>query len=98
MIVGDLIARFEDDAVAAEALLVLGNPALMARVASAAAAQELTLREFATASVQRFAAFASDEDWLTMVGRISRAEDPGQAFLTLVLSFAIGNNSPVPAT
>ena len=94
MLVGDLIARFEDEAVAAEALMALGDIALTARVSRAAAEQDVTVGEFAAASVQRFANHASDEDWLTMMGRMARAEDPGRVFLHHVLSAAVAREGP----
>jgi len=34
----------------------------------------------------RFADGASDDEWITLLGRISRADDPGRAFLHHVLS------------
>ena len=89
MLVGDLIARFEDEAVAAETLVALGDIGLTARVSRAAAEQDVTVGEFATASVQRFANRASDEEWVMMIGRMERAEDPGQVFLHHILSAAV---------
>jgi hypothetical protein len=32
---------------------------------------------------------ASNEEWLTLVGIMSRADDPGQAFLRRILSNAL---------
>lgn len=96
MLVGDLIARFEDEAVAAEALLAIEDIGLTAEVSRAAAEQEVTVGEFAAAAVQRFANQASNEEWMTMMGRIARAEDPGLAFLRHVLSVAVGRGSQSP--
>lgn len=89
MLLGDLIARFEDDAVAAEALMALGDVALLARVSAAAAEQQVGLGAFAANSVGRFATSASDEDWVTMLGAMARTDDPGRVLLDRALSAAL---------
>ncbi len=89
MLLGEIIARFDDEAAATQTLAALQNPALATRVAAAAADEELTVGEFATRSVECFVAQASDEEWVTIVGRMSRSDDPGRAFLAHVLGFAL---------
>ena len=89
MMIGDLIQRFDDEAVVAETLALLGDIALLADVAAAAADKNVTLGEFATMSVEHFVTRSSDEDWLTMFSRITRASDPGTAFLHHILSNAV---------
>jgi hypothetical protein len=88
MLLGDLIARFCDEAVASETLLSLGDLALTARVLSRAAESNMSTGELAAQAVHRFVDSASDDEWLTLFGRISRADDPGRAFLHHVLSRA----------
>src|SRR6516162_2862633 len=98
MMIGDLIQRFDDEAIAAETLASLGDVALLADIATAAAEQNVTLGEFATMSVERFVTRASDEDWLRMFTRVTRASDPGEAFLHHILSDAVRDSAPkVPA-
>ena len=92
MQIGELIARFEDEAVATEALIGLGDIVLTSEVSRAAAAKKMTIGEFAATAVQRFANRATDEDWLTLLGRMSRADDPGQIFLRFILSAAIAED------
>jgi hypothetical protein len=92
MMIGDLIERFEDEAVATEAVTSLGDVALLADVATAAAQHNLTLGEFAVMSVGDFVTHARDDDWLTMFGRVTRAADPGAAFLQHILSGAVANS------
>jgi hypothetical protein len=36
--------------------------------------------EFAMQSIIRLVSGASDEEWLTLIGQLSRAENPGQVF------------------
>jgi hypothetical protein len=93
MLLGDVIARFEDPVVAGEILLALDDLALTARLAAAADEQHLTPGEFAMETVGRFVNGANDEEWLTLIGQISRAGDPGVAFIRHVLSRAL----PPPA-
>jgi hypothetical protein len=89
MLLSDLIRQFDDETVAAEALVALGDLALTARIAVAAAEQDATLGEFAVVSVQGFAAWARDEDWVTVLGQMGRSDDPGRVFLSYVLHFAL---------
>jgi hypothetical protein len=89
VLIGDLLARFADEAVATETLVMLGDLALIARIACAAAEEKQTVGEFAASSVRRFADRASDQDWLTVLGRLARSEDPGREFLRNVLSSAV---------
>jgi hypothetical protein len=90
MLLGDLIARFREPAVAAEMLLSLDDLALTARVTEAAAAQRIPLGDYAASAVHAFVAQAGDEDWLTLLGRMGRAEDPARAFLSNALAYELG--------
>jgi len=89
MLIGDLIARFHDEAIASETLFSLGDLALTARVVTHAAESNASTGELAAQAVRRFADDASDDEWVTLLGRISRADDPGRAFLHHVLSRAV---------
>ena len=94
MLLGDIIARLEDDAVADEALISLGDLALAARVAAAASQEALTRGEFVATCVGQFAAHSSDEQWLTVLGQMGRAEDPGRVFLRHAIEAALGPAGP----
>ena len=89
MLLGDLLTRVDDDALAAEMILSLRDRALSARVADAAAAEELTPGEFAVRSVDHFITRASDADWSAVIGQAERAPDPGEVFLRRVLADAL---------
>jgi hypothetical protein len=89
MLLGDVIARFNDEAFAGETLFTLDDLALTARVAALAAENNVSAGEFVRESVGRFANGASDDEWLTLIGQMSRAENPGQVFLRRVLSNAL---------
>jgi hypothetical protein len=94
MRIGDLITRCEDEAVAAETTTSLGDVGLLADIAAAAAAQNVTLGEFAVMSVEHFVTHAHYTDWAHMFGRVTRAPDPGAAFLHHILSDAVMNGAP----
>lgn len=91
MLLGDLLARFSDETIATEAILALGDLTLVTRVREAAAADGSTLGAYAAAAVQRYAADASDEEWITLMGALGRAADPGAVCLQRALAHALGN-------
>ncbi len=88
MLLGDILRKFSDDAVATEYLLGLGDIALVARLRELARAEGETLGEYASAAVQRYTSQASDEEWLTLLGLISRTDDPAGACLRRALEHA----------
>jgi hypothetical protein len=89
MLLGDLIARFDDPAVAAETLLALDDLALVGRVREAAAHQDLTPGEFAGTAVRMFADTASDEEWVTALGQMARTREPGLELLRRALQWML---------
>ncbi len=89
MQLGDIIAQLEDEAVADEALIALGDLVLAARVAAAASREAMTRGEFVSACVGQFAAQASDEQWLTVLGQMGRVADPGGVFLRRAVDAAL---------
>ncbi len=89
MLLGDLIARFEDEALASETLFSLGDLALTARVVALAAKNNMTAGELAVQSVGRFVNGANDDEWLSLIGQMARAEDPGEVFLRRALLNAV---------
>ena len=89
MLLGDLMAQFEDEALAAETLIALGDLALVARVDAAAGADDLTAGEVVTQCVDRYTTTATDEEWLSLIGLLARADNPGQVFLQRVLAAAL---------
>ena len=89
MQLGDIIAHLEDDAVADEALMALGDLALTAQVGAAAAREAMTRGEFVATCVGQLANRSSDEQWLTVLGQMGRAADPGQVFLRCAIEMAL---------
>jgi hypothetical protein len=95
MLLGDVIARFEDDGFAAETLVSLDDLALTARLASLADRKRMSVGELAQQAVNDFVRDAGDEEWLTLIGLMSRADKPGQVFLRRVLSNTLAQPSAV---
>ena len=86
MLLGDVIASFQDPVLADEALLALDDLVLAARIAAAAAEEDITPGEFAMQSIGHFVNRADDEEWLTLIGQMSRTDNPGQVFLRRILA------------
>ena len=89
MQLGDIIAHLEDDAAADETLIALGDLALTARAVDAAARAAMTRGEFVAMCVGQFAAHASDEQWVTVLGQMGRTDDPGHVFLRRAIEAAL---------
>jgi hypothetical protein len=88
MMLGDLLARFSDEAAAADAIFSLGDLRMVAVLRTRAEAEGLGLGAFAARAVQRYAG-ASDEEWVTLIGELARSDDPGLAFLKRALAHAM---------
>ena len=85
MLLGDLIARFQNDASADETLLSLGDLALTAHVIARGAENDLTPGVFVIELVGQFVNRATDEEWLSLIGQMSRSDNPSQVFLRRVI-------------
>lgn len=88
MLLGDLITRFSDQAVAEEAVLALGDLTMLALLREEADATGLGLGECVAAAARRYAAEASDEEWVTLMGVMGKEPDPGAVFLRRALVHA----------
>ena len=95
MLLGDILSRLENDGEAAEVILGAGDLRLLAAMRQRAEAEGLDLAAYAKAAVQRYAAEASNEEWLTMMGQIGRAADPGLICLRRAFEKATGDPSNV---
>lgn len=89
MLLGDIIAQLDDETVAMETLVGLGDLALLARVECAAGGEGLTPGEYAARAVQLFSDTASDEDWVSLIGVMGQTDDPGRICLKKMVEFAL---------
>jgi hypothetical protein len=74
---GDILARLTDETTAVETILGAGDLTLLTVVKERAAAEGLDLAACVTQTVQRYTHEASDEEWVTLIGLMNRANDPG---------------------
>lgn len=86
MMLGDFLARFDDEDSAVEAVFSLGGLRLIAELRQRAAADGLALGTFAAVAMRRYVEEASDEEWVTLIGELSRSADPGLAFIKRALT------------
>ncbi len=93
MLLGDLLTRFADESVAAEAILALGDLTLLASVRKEAEARGLEVGAFAAGAVRHFAAHASDEEWVTLLGAMNHDPNPGIVCFRRALTHALGTKS-----
>jgi hypothetical protein len=90
MLLGDLLTRFADETVATETIAGLGDLTLIARLREEAAAGGLSLGAYAAAAVRRYAADAPDAEWVSLMGALGRAADPGAVCLQRAFAYALG--------
>lgn len=74
---GEILARLTDETTAVETILGAADLALLWAVKEQAAAEGLDLAACVTQTVQRYTHEASDEEWVTLIGLMNRANDPG---------------------
>ena len=89
MMLGDMMAGLRDDATAVELILGLDDLQLLAGIDACAEAEGVDLADYARQAMQRYAAQASDEEWITLMGIIGRAADPARACLRRAFEFAL---------
>jgi hypothetical protein len=89
MLLGDLLKRFTDESVAAEAVASIGDLALFVSVRDEAEARGLEVGTFAASAVRQYAAHASDEEWVTLLGALNSDSDPGTVCFKRALAHAL---------
>ncbi len=95
MLLGDVIAGLEDEAVAAETVLRLGDLGLLAALQRQADESGVALGAYAAWSVRVYADNAPADEWTTLLGVMGRAEDPGAAYLQRAFSYVLGSSAPL---
>ncbi|MGU9980292.1 hypothetical protein ACJ4V0_09640 [Phreatobacter sp. HK31-P] len=86
MLLGDLLARFNDPLVAEQALAGLDDLTLVTAVTVKADAAGLSTGLYAAECVETYADTATDEEWATLIGQMARSDDPGGILLKRALS------------
>ncbi len=93
MLLGDLLARFTDETIVEETLVGMGDLALLSTLRDRASAEGDTLGAYAASAMRRYAAQASDEEWVTLMGAMNGAGDPGAICLRRALAWS-GASAP----
>ena len=86
---GDILASLTDETTAVEALLGTGDLTLLAAVRERAAAEGIDLAACVTQTVRGYAAHASDEEWVTLIGLLNRSQDPGTTCIKRAFAYAL---------
>lgn len=81
MMLGEILNRLTDDSQATEIILDTGDLPMLAAMRAHAEAVGVDLATFAKDALQRYAAEASDEEWITLMGLMGRTNDPGRICL-----------------
>ena len=85
---GDILAKLTDEASAVETILDTGDLTLLTAARQHAAAEGLDLAACVTQTVQRYTNEANDEEWVTLIGLMNRAADPGAICLQRAFAHA----------
>lgn len=93
MVLGQVLARLGDEAIAAEALVALEDLSLMVQVEAAGRPFGEDIGEYAAGASRRFAQFASDEDWLALMTALERTDDAGAACLKHMLEWSLRHDA-----
>jgi hypothetical protein len=87
VLLGDLIARFQDEAEAEQAVLAIGDLAMLAALREHAAATGLGIGASMATAARRYAVEATDGEWITLLGAMGEANDPGSVYLKRALAY-----------
>lgn len=91
MMLGDVLKQLTDEGAAAEIILGAGDLHLLSAMQQQAKSEGLDLATYARSAVQRYAAEASDEEWITLMGLIGRSADPGLTCLKRAFAAVTGH-------
>ncbi len=89
MLLGDIIARLEDETIATETIVRLDDLGLIAEMTTRAADAGLSLGGYATWAVRHYADNAPDDEWTQLIGVLGRAEDPGAVCLKRAFTYVL---------
>lgn len=93
MLLGTLIDRLSKEAEAGDALAGLGDVVLYARAGAMGRHFDETPETYVAGSAARFAALASDEDWLAMMSVMERSDDVARSVLVRMLEWSLARDA-----
>jgi hypothetical protein len=89
VLLSDVIARLTDESAVTEILLGLGDIPLLAKLRARADENGVTLGAYAAWAFRTYADNASSEEWTTLIGAMSRSDDPGGTCLSRAFACAL---------
>ena len=89
MLLGDLLAELSDESAATDAILSVNDLPMLAAMRRQAAADGVDLPAYVAGTVRRYASEATDEEWITLMGLLNRAPDPGAVCLKRAFEHAL---------
>lgn len=89
MHLGSIMEHLREEGAAAEALLALGDIVLIAEVDRVRRQHDEDVGEYVTGAVQRFANLGSSEDWLQLMTRMEKSENPAATCLAMMLRWSV---------
>ena len=89
MLLGDLLAELSDETATTEAILSVNDLPMLAAMREQAQADGLDLPAYVASTVRRYASEATDEEWITLMGLLNRAPDPGAVCLKRAFEHAL---------
>lgn len=89
MLLGDLLAELSDETAATETILRVDDLSMLAAMREQAKADGLDLPAYVAGTVRRYASEATDEEWITLMGLLNRAPDPGAVCLKRAFEHAL---------
>ena len=92
MLLGTILKRLEGEADAAEALDALGDIVLLTEIRTMGAVHAESPGEYASGATQRFAAAASDEDWLALMTAIEKSGNPARTVLERMVRWSLARD------
>jgi hypothetical protein len=94
VLLGDVIADLQEESVAAETILRIGDLALLTELRRRAEESGAALGEYTIWAVRIYADNAPPDEWTTLIGLLERAEDPGATCLNRALGFVLSSVGP----
>ena len=89
MLLGDILSEIEHASMEGDAIALLDDLVLLARVNEAAARQGIDAESYVIAAVRGFEREASGEDWTTLISAMTAATNPGASCVKRMVERAL---------
>lgn len=93
MLLGDLLAQVERAGANGNVAALIDDLSLLSQVAAVAAEEGSDPDSYVLFAVRRFERGASPDDWVSLMGDVSRGPDAGGVCLKRIVQWALGQNS-----